>query len=420
MSTYIPIVTQTLTSTASSVTFSYLPQNYTDLILVIQTAISSGANDTWLQFNSDGGTNYSRTKVAGNGTNATSFRASNSDAYYGVGNIGTGWMTSVNHVLNYSNTTTYKTLLTRHGSLDNETAASIGLWRNTSAINSIKIAPGTSTFISGSTFSLYGIASGAPKASGGDIVTTDGTYWYHAFKSSGLFTPVQDISANVLIVGGGGGGGRSGSGSQIGSGGGAGGLRNTTLNFSKNYNYSIAIGAGSTGGQSGNSDSIPGSPTSVIGTNITTFLTYGGGGGVHWNTSGQDGGSGSGGGNGYAGGVGNFGGFSPAEGNNGASNNGGGGGAGASASGANGGAGVNTYSSWATATGTGASGYYAGGGGAGNGGTGGAGGGGNGNTGGGSGSNGIVNTGGGAGGNYNNGGAGGNGGSGIVIVRYAI
>ena len=158
-STYTPIANTTLTSTSSSVSFSSISGSYTDLVLVILTAISSGANDTWLRFNSDSGTNYSRTKVASDGSSMTSFRAANQNAYYGIGNIGTQWMMSVNHIMDYTNTTTYKTLLTRHGSLSNETAESVGLWRSTSAITSIEIAPGTSTFISGSTFTLYGIVA---------------------------------------------------------------------------------------------------------------------------------------------------------------------------------------------------------------------------------------------------------------------
>ena len=157
--TYTPIATTTLTSTASSVSFSSISGSYTDLVLVIQTALSASAHDTWLRFNSDSGTNYSRTKVAGSGSAATSFRAANQDAYYGIGNIGTGWMCSINHIMNYSNTTTYKSILTRHGSMDNETALSHGLWRSTSAITAIQVAPGTSTFISGSTFTLYGIVA---------------------------------------------------------------------------------------------------------------------------------------------------------------------------------------------------------------------------------------------------------------------
>ncbi len=60
------------------------------------------------------------------------------------------------NVMNYSNTTTYKTILSR--SSDLYTEASVNLWRNTAAITSIIIgAQGAYTFSAGSTFTLYGI-----------------------------------------------------------------------------------------------------------------------------------------------------------------------------------------------------------------------------------------------------------------------
>jgi hypothetical protein len=59
--------------------------------------------------------------------------------------------------MNYSNSTTYKTILGRSNAATSGTSAAVGLWRSTSAINSIEI--GTVSFTAGSTFSLYGIAA---------------------------------------------------------------------------------------------------------------------------------------------------------------------------------------------------------------------------------------------------------------------
>jgi hypothetical protein len=66
------------------------------------------------------------------------------------------------HLQNYSNSTTYKTVLNRtnYAGSGGWTVASVGLWRDTSAITSIRIAISetqTGNFISGSTFTLYGI-----------------------------------------------------------------------------------------------------------------------------------------------------------------------------------------------------------------------------------------------------------------------
>ena len=59
MSTYTPIATQTLGSAAASVTFSSIPQGYTDLVLVDNVKSASGAGDSELdvRFNGDSGSN---------------------------------------------------------------------------------------------------------------------------------------------------------------------------------------------------------------------------------------------------------------------------------------------------------------------------------------------------------------------------
>ena len=73
--------------------------------------------------------------------------------------LNTGLQT-VTHFMNYSNTTTYKTLLSRSGTLGGSytgTTLIAGLWRSTSAITSILVGCTTNTFVAGSTFTLYGI-----------------------------------------------------------------------------------------------------------------------------------------------------------------------------------------------------------------------------------------------------------------------
>ena len=61
--------------------------------------------------------------------------------------------------MNYANTTTYKTVLSRdalNNASDGAVEAFVGLWRSTSAINTIQIKPDSGNFNTG-TFSLYGI-----------------------------------------------------------------------------------------------------------------------------------------------------------------------------------------------------------------------------------------------------------------------
>ena len=155
--TYTPLATQTLGSAAASVTFSSISGAYTDLVLVIN-AYETAAQNINLQFNGDTTTtNYSGTTLIGNGTSATSARSTNIIYFDRQGNSA-GFGTGIAHIMNYSNATTYKTVLLRYGYPTTTTEATVGLWRGTiAAITSIKIIAESTTLVSGSTFTLYGI-----------------------------------------------------------------------------------------------------------------------------------------------------------------------------------------------------------------------------------------------------------------------
>ena len=155
--TYTPIATNTLSSSAASVTFSSIPGTYKDLVLV--ATAPSGDNNEVLRFNNDTGSNYSWTRMWGNGTDALSSRSA-SDTY--IRNTG-GDLSSQNIVIiniqNYSNATTYKTTLGRGANTPALTMATVGLWRNTSAITTITYSVTANTFATGSTFTLYGMGA---------------------------------------------------------------------------------------------------------------------------------------------------------------------------------------------------------------------------------------------------------------------
>ena len=156
--TYEPIATNTLSSTASSVTFSSISGSYTDLVLVSNGKMSAGsAVNNKITFNSDTTTNYSRTYVYGDGSTALSGRDSSQDNLGFIYWNSTNPSTTIIQIQNYSNTTTYKTALART-SESGVAVAYVGLWRSTSAITNITITRGsTNDFASGSTFTLYGI-----------------------------------------------------------------------------------------------------------------------------------------------------------------------------------------------------------------------------------------------------------------------
>jgi hypothetical protein len=167
--TYEPISTQTLSSAQSSVTFSSIPGTYTDLILVVDAKTATTANsDIILRFNSDTGTNYSWTYMYGSGVISASGRNSNENGsrinYFVTPGVTNWGFNSITQIMNYSNSTTYKTHLTRDNSNASDssykgTEAIVGLWRSTAAITSITIVPSGQNFASGAILTLYGITA---------------------------------------------------------------------------------------------------------------------------------------------------------------------------------------------------------------------------------------------------------------------
>jgi hypothetical protein len=445
---YVLLGEITVSTSVASVTFSNIPQTgYTDLVMKMSARSNRADLSDGIVISPNGSTaNATQILLFGNGTSAGS-----TPLTLIVGGISTGandtsetFGNSELYIPNYNSTTTFKSMSSDGVNENNATTAFQGLrallWSNNSAITSLVITPQVGTaWVANSTFYLYGVAALgttpviAPKATGGDIITNDGTYWYHAFLSSGIFTPSTTLSCDVLQIAGGGGGG-----SRAGGGGGAGGISYLTSQSVSATNQIVTVGSGGTGnGRSGRASNGFNSQFA----SLTAAVGGGYGASAIGSVVGGAGGSGGGGSNG-AGGVGGSAtsgqGFAGGNSNPTSFDAGGGGGAGAvganasasglgSGSGA-GGTGVNTYSSWASATGTGISGFYAGGGGGGsfgssNHGAGGAGGGGTGaDT---APTNGTANTGGGAGGAGNSANSdgtpvGANGGSGIVIVRYTV
>ena len=161
-STYTPIATTTLASATSTVTFSSISGTYTDLVFIFSGNTSAIAN-SFMRFNSDSGSNYSMTWMAGTGSAVATDREISKTRLlidvYGYANP-SNITNKVMSIQNYSNSTTYKTVLSRANNSANGTEALVGLWRSTSAITQIDILTlSATTFSVGSTFTLYGIAA---------------------------------------------------------------------------------------------------------------------------------------------------------------------------------------------------------------------------------------------------------------------
>ena len=155
-STYVALATTTLGASASSVTFSSIPADYRDLILVIEG--TTGAGDYIRErFNGDSGSNYSFVIAQGTPTgSAASPSGTLTGAYLGDA-PSSNRIYSQTAIMDYSSTDRHKPLLNR-----NDYKTLVGMastrWANTAAISSIVIAINNgASFNAGTTFSLYGI-----------------------------------------------------------------------------------------------------------------------------------------------------------------------------------------------------------------------------------------------------------------------
>ena len=159
---YEVIGSQTLTSSAASVTFSSIPGGYKDLVLVSDFLMTaSGFVYGLYQFNGDTGANYSFVNAWGSGSVAQS---SANTTNYGYLN---GRFTADNaertisnvSISDYSATDKHKSTLARNNRAGAGTEMFATRWANTSAITSILVFASGANFAATSTFHLYQLVS---------------------------------------------------------------------------------------------------------------------------------------------------------------------------------------------------------------------------------------------------------------------
>lgn len=158
--TYEPIYSTTFGTSYGAFTLTGLPTTYTDLVLVFGWAAGTGGQVIYVRFNSDTASNYSDARVVTGGGGTGSYRstANGSGIYAGVTGSTSSFPSLLTlNIMNYSNTTTYKTVLCRQSSSEN-VGAHVGLWKKTpEAITSITFDLSSGTYGSGTTISIYGI-----------------------------------------------------------------------------------------------------------------------------------------------------------------------------------------------------------------------------------------------------------------------
>lgn len=169
--TYILISSNTLTSSAASVTFSSIPSTYTDLVLKVSARSSASANASALQIqiNSITGSisettlyGYNNTAYTSRDTGLNAFGASSYLEVPAASATSSTFNNYEAYIPNYAGST-YKPI-NSFGVMENNSATiyyvttAAHLLNNTAAITSLTLTMITSpNFVSGSSFYLYGI-----------------------------------------------------------------------------------------------------------------------------------------------------------------------------------------------------------------------------------------------------------------------
>lgn len=168
------ISTQTLASTASSVTFSSIPQTATDIFFVI-SARSTGSTNWQVLPRPNGSTSsLSARQLGGNGSSVYS-QTSSTEAWAGdierSSETANTFDSRIIYIQNYAGST-YKSMSADAASETNASGNQMGiyasLWASTAAITSMTFTMPGDSFAIGSTFSLYSVTKGS---SGGVTVS---------------------------------------------------------------------------------------------------------------------------------------------------------------------------------------------------------------------------------------------------------
>lgn len=159
--TYTALSTITLTGSDSEILFGSIPGTYRDLVVVIQGASATATN--WrVRFNGDAGTNYHVQIMAGTGS-GTAANSYPNEVFGGFVWQGYSGVTSLSqatlNVMDYSATDKQKTFLAQTDTPSAATEYFVNRWANTAAITSMSFFPQNTTWNTGTTISLYGVAA---------------------------------------------------------------------------------------------------------------------------------------------------------------------------------------------------------------------------------------------------------------------
>ncbi len=147
------MATVTLTSSASSVSFSSIPATYRDLIIIGAGSPSAGTN-VLIRVNGDFGANYSFVYMLGFSGGTLSGSATGQSAAFADTFPNGNFMVQI---FDYPVTDKSKTILTRSNGGTAQVNAYANRYALTDAVTSVSLTASGQTFSTGFTFSLYGV-----------------------------------------------------------------------------------------------------------------------------------------------------------------------------------------------------------------------------------------------------------------------
>jgi hypothetical protein len=153
----------TATGAGTTITLSSIPATYTHLQLRINYSRDSGNSSIAMRMNGDTSSIYTYVYFLGNNTNTPTYLGNSTSQITDMG-IAYGGPTArgslVVDILNYANTSMWKTTRTIAGSIgggNSQTQYHTGLWASTAAITSLTFNIGGDTFSADTQIALYGI-----------------------------------------------------------------------------------------------------------------------------------------------------------------------------------------------------------------------------------------------------------------------
>lgn len=163
--TYSQIYTTTVTGSATSqIEFGSIPNTYTDLVMVCKIK-PNNAGAAYLNLRVGTGNTistaeiYSAQQLVLTNGSVSAYQYFNDNNFEIVGNqfntLGTFQLQI--DINSYTTTSAWKTVFTRVSASDNASRQNLGPWKNTGALNIIRIYSSVASLGVGSTASLYGI-----------------------------------------------------------------------------------------------------------------------------------------------------------------------------------------------------------------------------------------------------------------------